>query len=102
MEIGPTSGIEGPRPPDRKKIAGVPPSQDLQPGERMDKVELSAEARRMDQIAQMTGIRVQKVQDICRQIARGEYETDQKWDVALGRLTQHLFLLLAEEEQEPE
>jgi len=55
----------------------------------------------MERIAQTTGIRVAKVQEISRQIARGEYETDEKWEVALGRLTQHLFSMLAEGEQGP-
>ena len=86
--------------PDRKKTGGVPEGQNLRPGDRPDKVELSAEARRMERIAQMTGIRVQKVQEICRQIARGEYETEEKWDVAMGRLTRHLFLMQSEGDED--
>jgi len=100
VEIGPASGVGGPHPSGRKKSDPVQFGQDVAPSKSQDKVEFSPEARRMERIAQMTGIRVNKVQEICRQIARGEYETEEKWDVALGRLTQHILQMLAENDEE--
>lgn len=51
-----------------------------------DELQISDAARMVDQVNQVPEIRHEKVSQIRAQIAAGTYETDEKLEVALGRL----------------
>jgi len=54
----------------------------------IDKLDISNHVNRLDTSAQVSGgdIRVDRVADLRRQIAGGNYDTPEKLDIALGRL----------------
>lgn len=52
----------------------------------LDQVEISAEADFVSQIQDLPDIRADRVADIRTQIEAGIYETDEKIDIAVGRL----------------
>ena len=52
----------------------------------IDQVDISAEAQFIDQVHELPDIRADRVADIRAQIDAGMYETDEKLDIALGRL----------------
>ena len=52
----------------------------------VDQVDISAEAQLIDQVHELPDIRTNRVADIRAQIEAGSYDTDEKLDVALGRL----------------
>jgi len=52
----------------------------------VDQVDISAEAQLIDQVHELPDIRTDRVADIRAQIDAGIYETDEKLDVALGRM----------------
>jgi negative regulator of flagellin synthesis FlgM len=51
-----------------------------------DELEISDAARLVDQIRELPEIRQHRVDEIRAQIAAGTYETDEKLEIALGRL----------------
>lgn len=52
----------------------------------IDQVDISAEADLISQVNDLPDIRADRVADIRAQIDAGIYETDEKLDIALGRL----------------
>lgn len=52
----------------------------------IDKVDISAEAQLIDQVHDLPDIRADRVADIRAEIDAGIYETDEKLDIAMGRL----------------
>lgn len=86
MEIHGTSHIQGAqsiKAPNRLQSAQTESIVDHTP---MDQVDISAEAQLIDQVHDLPDIRADRVADIRSQIDSGIYETDEKLDVALGRL----------------
>ena len=55
-------------------------------GAIQDEVQISDAGQRIDQIRQLPEIRQSRVDAIRAQIADGTYETDEKLDLAVGRL----------------
>jgi flagellar biosynthesis anti-sigma factor FlgM len=51
-----------------------------------DEVEISSEAQLVDQVRQLPDIRQDRVDQVRAQIEAGAYETDEKLDIAIGRL----------------
>jgi len=62
------------------------PSAPNQPGQIQDELDISDAARLVDQVRQMPEIRQDKVDEIRAKIAEGTYETDEKLEIAIGRL----------------
>ena len=86
MEIHGPSHIHGTqsiKAPNRLQPAQAEPTVDHTP---VDQVDISAEAQLIDQVHELPDIRADRVADIREQIDAGVYETDEKLDVALGRL----------------
>ena len=52
----------------------------------LDRVDISAEADFVSQVHDLPDVRTERVADIRAQIDAGVYQTDEKLDVALGRL----------------
>lgn len=61
--------------------AAASPSQPIQ-----DELQLSDAAQFVEQVQQLPDIRQDRVAQIRAQIASGNYETDEKLNIALGRL----------------
>ena len=86
MEIhGPSHvhGSQSVKAPNRLQPAQAESIVDNSP---VDKLDISAEAQLIDQVHELPDIRTDRVADIRAQIDAGIYETDEKLDVALGRL----------------
>ena len=62
------------------------PTQPTHPGPIQDELELSDAARLVEQVNQLPDVRQDRIDQIRAQIAEGTYETDEKLDVAVGRL----------------
>ena len=56
------------------------------PGPIQDELEISDAAQLVEQVREMPEIRHDRVNEIRARIAEGTYETDQKLEIALGRL----------------
>ena len=86
MEIHGPSHIHGPqsiKAPHRLQSVQAESTVDHTP---IDQVDISAEAQLIDQVHDIPDIRADRVSEIRAQIDAGVYETDEKLDVALGRL----------------
>jgi len=86
MEIyGPSQvhGAQSIKAPNRVKPTQTETVVDNTP---VDQVDISPEADYVSQIHDMPDIRADRVADIRAQIEAGAYETDEKLDVAIGRL----------------
>lgn len=87
MEIYGPSHIHGPqsiRGPQRMKPTTQ--TESVADNSPVDHVDISAEADFVSQVHDMPDIRADRVADIRAQIDAGVYETDEKLDVAIGRL----------------
>lgn len=87
MEIHGIASIHGPQPiagPHRTQAAVAAPPTDAWSG--VDELELSPEASLVSQVRDLPDIRADRVEEIRSQIADGTYETDEKLELALGRL----------------
>jgi negative regulator of flagellin synthesis FlgM len=56
----------------------------------MDRVDISPEAELVSRVGDLPEIRADRVAEIRAQIAAGVYETDEKLQIALGRLLDEL------------
>lgn len=70
--------------PHTSRLSKPPAPQ--QSGQIQDEIEISDAARLVDQVRQMPEIRQDKIDKIRAQIADGTYETDEKLEIAIGRL----------------
>ena len=87
MKINGPGHIDGAQPiraPHRTQAAEKSTSVDSFYG--MDQVDISPEAEFVSQIHDLPDIRADRVADIRAQIEAGIYETDEKLDMAVGRL----------------
>jgi negative regulator of flagellin synthesis FlgM len=87
MEIYGPGYLDGPqsiKPPHRTRAAEPQPPADGLHGP--DSVELSHEAEVVGRVQDVPDIRADRIAQIRAEIAAGTYETDQKLDVAVGRL----------------
>lgn len=86
MEIHGPSHIHGPqsiKAPQRLQTVQAEPIVDNTP---VDQVDISPEAQLIDQVHNLPDVRMDRVADIRAQIEAGTYETEEKMDLALGRL----------------
>ncbi len=85
-----TSGPQRSQPPKPSEQASPTQSTTTNP---VDKLDLSSNVNRLDATTQIAGggeIRIDRVAEIRRQIADGNYETPEKLDAALDRLLDQL------------
>jgi negative regulator of flagellin synthesis FlgM len=91
MEVYGAGGAQGPQPIyPRLAALGVDPGQTVQAGAPRDQVEISPLGRMLDGIGDLPEIRYDRVEEIRRQIAAGDYETIDKLETALDRLLDEL------------
>ena len=86
MEIYGPGQIHGPqsiKAPHRLQSPQVDTSLETTP---LDQVDISAEADLVSRVHELPDIRADRVEDIRAEIDAGVYETDEKLDVAVGRL----------------
>ena len=86
MEIHGPSHIHGPqsiKAPHRLQSVQAESTVDHTP---IDQVDISAEAQLIDQVHDIPDMRADRVSEIRAQIDAGVYETDEKMEIALGRL----------------
>ena len=62
------------------------PTSTSQPVQMTDEVQISEAAQLVDKVKDVPDIRQDRVNEIRAKIADGTYETDEKLDIALGRL----------------
>ncbi len=56
------------------------------PGSIRDELDISDTGRLVDQVRDMPGLRMDRIRQIRAEIAAGTYETDEKLEIALGRM----------------
>lgn len=87
MQIYGPAHLHGPQSigaPHSSRVSG--PSKSAPAGPIQDELEISSAGRLVDQAKELPDIRQDRVNAIRAQIAQGTYETDEKLDIALGRL----------------
>jgi negative regulator of flagellin synthesis FlgM len=87
MEIYGPGYLDGPqsiKPPHRARATEPQPPADGPQG--ADSVELSHEAEAVGRVQDVPDIRADRIAQIRAEIVAGTYETEQKLDVAVGRL----------------
>ena len=87
MQIHGIANLHGAQPlsgPHRAPAASATPPADAWSG--VDELELSPEANLVNQVRDLPDVRADRVAEIRAQIADGVYETDEKLEVAVGRL----------------
>ena len=62
------------------------PAESDHPGPIQDELEISDAGRLVDKVHQLPEVRQERVDQIRAQIAAGTYETDEKLEIALGRI----------------
>jgi len=62
------------------------PTQPAHAGSIQDELEISDAARLVEQVHDLPDVRQGRIDQIRAQIAEGTYETDEKLDIAVGRL----------------
>ena len=77
--------IQGPH-----RVKGPTPQQPTDSIHGADQLDISPEADMICRIREMPDIRADRVAEIRSQIASGVYETDEKLDIAVGRLFDEL------------
>ena len=87
MHIRGPAHLHGPQsiaPPHSSRVSKpAPPDYS---GSIQDELEISDAGRMVDRVREMPEIRQERVDQIRDQIAAGTYETDEKLEIALGRL----------------
>lgn len=67
-------------------VRSIEPQTSAESIHGMDQIDISPEAELVSRVGDLPDIRADKVAEIRAQIEAGIYETDEKMDVALGRL----------------
>ncbi len=91
MQINGPSHIHGPQSlsgPHRTQAAA--PQQAPQPLHGADQLDISSEADLVSRVNELPEMRTDRIAEIRSQIASGVYETQEKLDVAVGRLFDEL------------
>ena len=77
--------IQGPQ-----RVRQAAAAQNSEPLHGADQVDISAEADMVSRVHELPDVRTDRVAEIRQQIADGTYDTDAKFDVAIGRLLDEL------------
>ena len=87
MEIYGPGRIDGPqsvRAPHQAR--SIEPNTSVDSLQGMDQIDISPEAELVSRVGEIPDMRTDRVDEIRAQIEAGTYETDEKLDVAVGRL----------------
>ena len=87
MHIYGPAHLHGPQsvgPPHSSRVAK--PASPNHPGPIQDELEISDVGRFVEQVRDLPEVRQDRINEIRAKIADGTYETDEKLDIALGRL----------------
>ena len=77
--------IQGPH-----RIKGPSPQQPTDSIHGADQLDISPEADMISRIREMPDVRADRIADIRAQIAEGVYDTDEKLEIAIGRMFDEL------------
>lgn len=77
--------IQGPN-----KVRQSAAPQTSEPLHGADQVDISAEADMVSRVHEMPDVRTDRVAEIRQQIEAGSYDTDAKFDIAIGRMLDEL------------
>jgi len=91
MQINGPNHIHGPQSltgPQRSQ--GTSSAKTPEPLHGVDQVDISAEADLVSRIAELPDIRADRVAEVRSQLEAGVYETNEKLDIAVGRLFDEL------------
>lgn len=72
------------------RAQGPAPQQPSQPLHGADQLDISAEASFVGQVHEMPEMRFERVAEIRQQIEAGTYDTEEKLNIAVGRLLDEL------------
>ena len=87
MQVYGPAHLHGPQPLSSPHSARINDSPTASPaGQIQDEVQISDAGRLIEQTSQVPDIRWDRVNQIRAQIAEGTYETDNKMQIAIGRL----------------
>lgn len=87
MEIFGPSQVHGPQSiKAAQRVQSTQQADAVNDNAPLDRVEISAEANFVSQVHDLPDVRTDRVADIRSQIDAGVYETDDKLDIAVGRL----------------
>ncbi len=87
MQIHGPTNVHGPQPINAPHRAQVPqPSAQRSQLTGADQLDISREADMVSRVREIPDIRADRVAEIRAAIESGEYETDEKLDIAVGRL----------------
>lgn len=73
-----------------RKDASETRQPDAPQGRTNDRVELSSDARHLDRLRRLTGVRQDRVSEVRQSIADGTYESEEKLQIAVERLLEEL------------
>ena len=83
--IDSSEAIRGPQ-----QARAIEPQQSTESVHEMDQIDISPAAELVSQVADLPDIRADRVAEIRAQIDSGVYETEEKLDIAMGRLLDEL------------
>ena len=86
MEIYGPSQVQGPQSIKATQRLQATQAESVVDNTPVDQVDISAEADFVSQVNELPDIRADRVADIRAEIDAGVYETDEKLDIAVGRL----------------
>ncbi len=87
MQVYGPAHLHGPQPINAPHTARISQPPSAPPaGPIQDEVQISEAGRMIGQVQDMPDVRWDRVNQIWAQIAEGTYETDEKLEIALGRL----------------
>ncbi len=90
MEINRSEGLSGPgRVEGPRYVTRVPPSN-VAPSLGTDRVEISEAARLSSALARLPEVRLEKIRNLRDLISRGEYESEEKFRVAVERFLEEI------------
>ncbi|MBC8868420.1 MAG: flagellar biosynthesis anti-sigma factor FlgM [Planctomycetes bacterium] len=87
MEIQGVAHLHGAQPINGPhKVQASDPTPQAEAWMGVDELDISQEADLVDRVSDLPDIRADRVAEVRAEIAAGVYETDEKLDIALGRL----------------
>ncbi len=85
MIINESGGIQGPQPIQPSRPPGVRKPSATPRTPRLDKANISIEARLLDKLRRMPEVREEKIEALKKEIAAGDYETEERLKAAIDR-----------------
>ncbi len=90
MEIVRSDGPSGPGRVEGPRLGSVNPAASVPLSARGDRVEISEAARLSSAVARVPDVRTEKIRNLRDVIARGDYESEEKFRIAVERFLDEL------------